>query len=290
MYNLQTAETAQQQTASDEPNAARQDSPLNIVNGLKSRKAPLPLSMNARQIHRDVFGTSPSPSNSNTSQDGDISATNDTTTAATAHKREGQVAYETEDRSVVIELEAPRNLQPTSIPTDSAAQAEDINVQEPLAASTAPATTTQAEDDVGQESEETSVAMAPAQGIMAPPTAPASMLPSIQPSARALNNPITDLSAILPLVSICVILFRQGRADEAKKLGQYTVDIAGQQHWDTELPIYLASERLEMDKKLPLRVLKDTLSALKALNASDEPSAASSAAFLEGMLYAWGWI
>ena len=213
--------------------------------------------MDERTLWKELFGESPSPPNTPSSI-GKVAATDITTADA-----------------ITIGPERP---------------AKDVTMQEPEIDSTAPAATIQAEDIDMPEFEGASAAPATAQGKMPPPTAPASMLSNIKPSVRAIAKPITDPSAVVPLVSICVILFRQGRAVEAKKLGQFTIDIVGLGKWDAELAVFMGAEPLDVDKALPVRLLKDTISAMRALEASEEPSAASSADFLEGMLYAWEWI
>ena len=118
--------------------------------------------------------------------------------------------------------------------------------------------------------------------LMPPPAVPASILTQLQPSSRAKNGTerIEDEAVVARLISVCVILFRQGAATNAKKLAQFTIDLVGQQKWDAELPTFMQAPPLPNDNEAVLPLLAGRVKILKALDRT-------SSAFLEGMLYAW---
>jgi hypothetical protein len=118
--------------------------------------------------------------------------------------------------------------------------------------------------------------------LMPPPTAPASMLSQLQPSrkAKAVAERIVDEAVIARLISVSVILFRQGGGANAKKLAQFTIDLVGKQKWDEELPAFMQAPPLPNDNDAVLPLLSGVVDILKPLDRT-------SSAFLEGMLYAW---
>ena len=118
--------------------------------------------------------------------------------------------------------------------------------------------------------------------LMPPPAAPASMLLQLQISKKAkpAAERVVDEAVIARLISVSVILFRQGTAANAKKLAQFTIDLVGKQKWDEELPAFMKAEPLPSDNDAVLPLLSGTVDILKPLDRT-------SSAFLEGILYAW---
>ena len=85
--------------------------------------------------------------------------------------------------------------------------------------------------------------------LMPPPAAPASMLWNLRPSGRAKPEAglITDPYIYARLVTTTVILFRHGKAEKARFIGQFTLDCIGQDAWDERLAAYLGRPPLQDD-------------------------------------------
>jgi hypothetical protein len=117
---------------------------------------------------------------------------------------------------------------------------------------------------------------------MPPPAAPASMLSSLQSSGRVNAAPklIGELSVIGYLIPACVTLFRQDSAAEARKLGQYTIDLVGKEAWNAELPTYMAAPPEPDDREQVVPLLQ---AAVKIIAYYD----LTCSAFLDGMMYVW---
>ena len=115
-----------------------------------------------------------------------------------------------------------------------------------------------------------------------PPAAPDSILWSLQPSGRAKNEyfQLSEPSVISRLVSACVILLRQGNGAEARKLGQFTIDLIGEEAWNEYLPIYMDAPSHPSDREQIMTLLYEAMLFMRHV---DE----TSSAFLNGMLYVW---
>ena len=133
-----------------------------------------------------------------------------------------------------------------------------------------------------QASTATNVNTSDTAASMPPPAAPASMLWSLQPSGRVNAAPelIGEPSVFGYLIPVCVILFRQGSAVEARKLGQYTIDLVGKKAWDAELPTYMAAPPLPDDRDQVMPLLRAAVQIVAYYDVT-------CSAFLDGMLYAW---
>ena len=155
---------------------------------------------------------------------------------------------------------------PTNVQTNAVfANASQTTSLQPLQASTA----------TGRNTSGTAASMPP-------PAAPASMLWSLQPSGRVNAAPelIGEPSVFGYLIPVCVILFRQGSAVEARKLGQYTIDLVGKKAWDAELPTYMAAPPLPDDRDQVMPLLRAAVQIVAYYDVT-------CSAFLDGMLYAW---
>ncbi len=114
---------------------------------------------------------------------------------------------------------------------------------------------------------------------MPPPAAPASMLSSLRPSAQARGEgtQLKDPSYVVRLVGAAATLLRMGRASESRLIGQFTIDMAGQEAWSAEL-----KERMEAavqpDEALFVHKILDE--AVEMIKLQD----AAMGAYLEGML------
>jgi hypothetical protein len=118
---------------------------------------------------------------------------------------------------------------------------------------------------------------------MPPPVAPASMLWSLQPSntrSKPADEQLSEPSVIGRLVSACVILFREGSGAEARKLGQFTIDLIGQEAWFEYLRIYMNAAPLPEDREQIMTLLYEAVLFMKHVDLM-------SSAFLDGMLYVW---
>lgn len=119
--------------------------------------------------------------------------------------------------------------------------------------------------------------------LMPPPTAPASLLWSLKPSKKAkkvnseVNGLQTDPSIYRRLIAAVVILFRMGKALEAKKLGQYTLDLVGKRAWDEELPTYLGAQQEPGDADAVVPLLEQTVLMIRYYDPA-------SSGYLQGML------
>lgn len=115
--------------------------------------------------------------------------------------------------------------------------------------------------------------------LMPPPAAPASMLFSLKPSARARPsaNLIKDLAIIGRLVAPIVTLFRQGKAEKARALGVFTLDCIGQAAWDEYLAEYMNAPQLQDDEKWVNYFLCEAVILMR-------PGYPEQAGYLNGML------
>lgn len=118
------------------------------------------------------------------------------------------------------------------------------------------------------------------QMLMPPPAAPASMLWTLKPSNRAKwpNEQLHDPAFCRRLIAVAVILFRQGRARDTTALGQFTIDLIGENVWNEELPEYMRAEALSDDNEAVVPLLEQAAEIIRV----DDPA---SSAFLDGMLY-----
>ena len=115
-------------------------------------------------------------------------------------------------------------------------------------------------------------------GAMPPPAAPASRLKCLQPSSRAkaFGQQQKDPAIGCRLIAAAVIMFRMGRANQARIIGQYTIDLIGKDTWEEILPEYMNAppEPDDGDAVMPL------LKGVSGLVGLTDPL---NAGFLEGV-------
>ena len=119
-----------------------------------------------------------------------------------------------------------------------------------------------------------------ARNHMPPPAAPASLLWSLKSSGRSKEkvHQIKDPAIGSRLTSSAVILFRLGKAKEAKAVGQFAVDLCGSDVWDESLPHYLDHPRIDDDERNLIPLLQEVASFITAVDPM-------SSAFLSGMVF-----
>lgn len=117
------------------------------------------------------------------------------------------------------------------------------------------------------------------QPLMPPPAAPASMLANLKESWRAIpDKRLTDPSIVGHLLPAIVILFRLGKAKQSEMIGQFAVDLIGEELWRQELPEYLNAPSRKDDEANLQHLL---VGAIRIIRMTD--SDAERAGYLDGL-------
>ena len=78
-------------------------------------------------------------------------------------------------------------------------------------------------------------------------------------------------------MAVLVILFRLGKANHAKLIGQFTIDLVGKRNWDEELPIFMSAPPEPEDVEAVMPLLDQAVLIIKFYDPA-------SSGFLEGIM------
>lgn len=158
--------------------------------------------------------------------------------------------------------------QPASLQLGNPASTETTSQQNGATLSNGGDVTAASQNQVQMEQANSSAPENGQLGAMPPPAAPASMLYNIRASdtAKSTREQQKDPFVCSRLASAVVTLFRMGKAREAKALGQFAIDLMGEESWDEWLPLYMDEPPGKDDAEWVMTLLGDVAIALKTVD------------------------